>query len=72
MKSNLIPVTVTVVLTVLLAVIFKTLLHKPLDVVPLYLVPIFFYIGHLTGKSPETWAGITVAVTVVLVLLYVF
>ena len=71
MKSNMMPVLVTVVLTLIIVFVFKTVLHRPLEVIPLYLVPIFFYIGYLTGKSYEIWVGITVAVTVVLVLLYV-
>lgn len=72
MKSNVMPVAVTVVLTAVVVLVFRVLMHRSLDVVPLFLVPVFFYIGYLTGKSYEIWTGTTVAITVVLVLLYVF
>jgi hypothetical protein len=66
------PVMITIVLTALIVLVFRVLMHRSLDVVPLFLVPIFFYIGYLTSKSNEIWMGVTIAVTVVLVLLYVF
>ena len=49
MKSNMMPVLVTVVLTLIIAVVFKTVLHRPLDVIPLYLAPIFF-ISVISGQ----------------------
>jgi hypothetical protein len=72
LKSNLMPVMITIVLTALIVLMFRVLMHRSLDVVPLFLVPFFFYIGYLTSKSNEIWMGVTIAVTVVLVLLYVF
>ena len=66
------PVLITTALVLLIVLVFRMLLHRSLDVVPLYLVPVFFYIGNLTGRVSEIWAGITIAVTAILILLYVF
>ena len=68
--GKLAPVVVTVVLIILIVVVFQSIIHKSLDVVPLYLVPIFFYVGYLTGKLPKVWIGITIVITVALAILY--
>ena len=64
------PTIITGGLIILIAVVFRSILHKSPDAVPLYLVPIFFYIGLLTSRSPKAWIGITVAITVALAILY--
>jgi len=38
---------------------------------PLFLVPIFLYVGYITGKaSLKVWIGVTVAITLALSILY--
>jgi len=66
----LVPAVVTGVLIILIAVVFRSILHKSIDVVPLYLVPIFFYVGYLTGKSLKIWIAITLVITVALAIFY--
>ena len=70
MGDKHIPAVITSALIIALAVVFRNVLHKSLDVVPLYLVPIFFYIGYSTGKSFKVWIGMTIAITVALAILY--
>jgi uncharacterized membrane protein YccC len=70
MEGKHLPTVVTGALIIIIAVVFRNVLHKSPDVVPLYLVPIFFYIGYLTGKSPKAWMGITIAITASLAILY--
>jgi len=62
---------VTAILTLAVVVVFHSVLNEPQDVVPLFLVPIFLYIGYITVKaSPKVWIGVTVAITLALALLY--
>ena len=70
MRSTIVPAIVTGVLIMMIAVVFRSILHKSIDVVPLYLVPIFFYIGYLTGKSSKVWIATTLVITVALTMLY--
>lgn len=69
-RHHLFRAVITGALIIGIAVVFRNVLHKSPDMVPLYLVPIFFYIGYLTSKSPKTWMGITIAITVALAILY--
>jgi len=63
--------TLTAVLTLAVVVVFHSFLNEPQDVVPLFLVPIFLYIGYITAKaSPKVWIGVTVAITLALAILY--
>jgi hypothetical protein len=61
---------VAAVLTLGVAVVFRSALGKPQDVVPLYLVPVFLYMGYITAKAPKLWIGLTIVITVALVILY--
>ena len=69
-KKLAIPI-VSAVLALAVAVVFRSVLNEPQDVVPLYLVPIFLYTGYITGKaSPMVWIGVTVATTLALSIVY--
>jgi len=71
MIEKLVMPTVTAVLTLVVAVVFRSVLNEPQDVVPLFLVPIFLYTGYITGKaSPKVWIGVTVTITLALAILY--
>lgn len=71
MIEKLVMPTVTAVLTLVVAVVFRSVLNEPQDVVPLLLVPIFLYTGYITGKaSPKVWIGVTVTITLALAILY--
>ena len=64
---------VAFVLPLLLAIFFKNVVHKPQDVVPLILIPIFFWIGYITGKAgAKVWIGITLFITLGMAALYAF
>jgi hypothetical protein len=66
-----VPEGTVVILTLGVAVVFRSLLQKPQDVVPLCLVPAFFYISHVADKAgPRLWLAATTAITVLLALLY--
>ena len=56
-----------------IVVLFKNVIHKPLDVTPLYLIPMFLYIGYITGKaSAKVWIGVTLFITLAMAVLYAF
>ena len=62
---------ITAVLTLGVAVVFRSVLNEPQDVVPLLLVPVFLYTGYITGKaSPKVWIVVTVSITLALAILY--
>lgn len=62
---------VTAVLTLAVAIIFRSVLNEPQNVVPLFLVPILLYTGYITIKAgPMVWIGVTVAITLALAILY--
>jgi len=64
---------VAFVLPLLLVIFFKNVVHKPLDVVPLYLIPIFLWIGYGIRKAgAKTWIGITLLITLAMAVLYAF
>jgi hypothetical protein len=58
-------------LIMIVAVLFSSVLNKSQEVVPLFLVPAFLYAGYAIGEAGfKAWAVMTVAITVLLVLLY--
>jgi len=62
---------VSAALALAVAVVFRSVLNEPQDVVPLFLVPIFLYMGYITGKAnPKVWIGVTVAITFALSIVY--
>jgi hypothetical protein len=64
---------VAFVLPLLLAIFFKNIVHKPQDVVPLFLIPIFLWTGYITGKAgAKVWIGVTLFITVAMAILYAF
>ena len=62
---------VAAVLIVGLAIVFKSVIHKPLDVTPLYFIPACLYTGYITGKAgAKVWIGVTLFITLALAVLY--
>jgi len=73
MKDDTKILIVTFVLLLLLVVFFKNVVHKPIDVVPLYLIPIFLWIGYITGRvGTKLWMGMTLFLTLAMAILYAF
>ena len=74
MKDDTKILIVALVLPLLLVIFFKNVVHKPLDVVPLYLIPIFLWIGYIIGKAGavKAWIGITLLITLAMAVLYAF
>jgi len=71
MTEKLVIPIVSAVLALAVAVVFRNILNVSQDVVPLFLVPIFLYVGYITGKaSLKVWIGVTVAITLALSILY--
>jgi len=58
-------------LIMIVAVLFSSVLNKSQEVVPLFLVPAFLYAGYAISEAGfKAWAVMTIAITVLLVLLY--
>ncbi len=73
MKGDTKILIVAFVLPLLLAIFFKNIVHKPLDVVPLFLVPTLLWIGYMTGKAgAKVWIGVTLFITITMAILYAF
>jgi len=73
MKDETKTLIVTFVLLLLLVIFFKNVVHKPIDVVPLYLIPIFLWIGYVTGRvGAKLWMGMTLFLTLAMAILYAF
>ena len=73
MKGEIKIAIVAAVLVMGLAIVFKNVIHKPLDVTPLYFIPICLYIGHITGKAgAKVWIGVTLFITLAMAVLYAF
>jgi hypothetical protein len=73
MKDETKTAIVTAVLMIGLIIIFKNVIHKPLNVVPLYLIPVFLYIGYITRRvSAKLWIGMTLFITLAMAVLYAF
>ncbi|MBN1153217.1 MAG: hypothetical protein JXA58_08395, partial [Dehalococcoidia bacterium] len=53
------------------AVLFSAVLNRSQNVVPLFLVPAFMFAGYAVGGAGfKVWAAMTIAITVLLALLY--
>jgi len=62
---------VTAVLIFTFAIVFKDVLEKPQNVVPLLLVPAFCYFGYVAGQRGfKVWIAGTLAITIALGILY--
>lgn len=62
---------VAAVLIMGVAVLFSSVLNKPQNVVPLFLVPAFLYAGYAVNSGGfKMWAIMTVVLTVLLAVLY--
>jgi len=73
MKDETKTAIVVFVLLLLLVIFFKNVVHKPIDVVPLYLIPIFLWIGYVTGRvGAKLWMGMTLFLTLAMAVLYAF
>ena len=62
---------VTAVLVLGIAVLFRSVLGKPQDVVPLFLVPFFLYAGYASARGGfKIWMILTLAISISMALLY--
>lgn len=62
---------VAAVLIIGVAVLFGSVLNRPQNVVPLFLVPAFLFAGYAVAAGGfKMWAILTIAVTVLLAVLY--
>ena len=73
LKGDTIILIVAFVLPLLLVIFFKNIVHKPTDVVPLFLVPTLLWTGYITGKGgAKVWIGVTLFITIAMAILYAF
>ena len=73
MKDEIKTAIVAAVLMIGLVVLFKNVIHKPLDVTPLYFVPMLLYIGYVTRKPGAiAWIAVTLFITLAMAVLYAF
>jgi hypothetical protein len=64
---------VTAVLIMALAIFFKNVIHKPSDVISLFLIPMYLFIGYITGKAgAKVWISATLSITITLAAFYTF
>jgi hypothetical protein len=71
MRQELKAPLITAILILGIAVLFRTVLGKPSEVVPLFLVPAFLYVGYLIAPAGfKAWVILTLAVSVALAALY--
>ena len=62
---------VAAVLIMAVAVLFSSILNRSQNVIPLLLVPAFLFTGYAVGSAGfKAWAAMTIAITVLLALLY--
>jgi hypothetical protein len=62
---------VAAILIMAVAVLFSVVLNKSQNMVPLFLVPAFLFAGYAVASAGfKVWAVMTVAITVLLTLLY--
>ena len=62
---------VAAILIMAVAVLFSSVLNKSQNVVPLFLVPAFLFAGYAVADAGfKVWAAMTIALTVLLALLY--
>ncbi|HEX76292.1 MAG TPA: hypothetical protein G4O12_06905 [Dehalococcoidia bacterium] len=73
MKDEIKTAIVVAVLMIGLVVLFKNVIHKPLDVTPLYFVPMLLYIGYVARKPGAiAWIAVTLFITLAMAVLYAF
>ena len=73
MKEDTKILVVAFILPLLLAIFFKNIVYKPQDVIPVSLVPIYLWMGYITGKGgAKVWIGVTLFITLALAALYGF
>ncbi len=73
MKDEIKTAIVAAVLMIGLVVFFKNVIHKPSDVTPLYLIPMYLYCGYVTAKAgAKIWIGVTLSITLAIAVLYAF
>ncbi len=71
MRNELKAAIVTAVLILGTAVLFRRVLNKAQDVVPLFLVPAFLYVGYVIASAGfKAWLILTLTVTVALAVVY--
>jgi len=71
MKTETKAAIVAAVLTMGIAFVFTSVLHKSQDVVPLFLVPILLYAGYaLTSGGFKLWLAVTVFISLAMAILY--
>lgn len=71
MKNELKAGIVAAILIIGIAVLFRSMLDKPQNVVPLFLVPAFLYAGYAVSSAGfKVWAIMTVVITVLLAVLH--
>ena len=71
MRNEIKAAIVTAVLIMGIAVLFRSVLNKAQDVVPLFLVPAFLYVGYLIAPAGfKAWLILTVAVSIALAVVY--
>ena len=62
---------VAAILIMAVAVLFSSMLNRSQNVIPLFLVPAFLFAGYAVGSAGfKAWAAMTIAITVLLALLY--
>lgn len=62
---------VAAILIMGVAVLFSSVLNRSQNVIPLFLIPALLYAGYAVGNAGfKVWAGMTIAITVLLALLY--
>jgi hypothetical protein len=73
MKDDTKVLIVAFVLPLLLVIFFKNVIHKPMDVVPLFLVPILLWVGYgMREAGAKVWIGLTLFMTLAMAILYAF
>jgi hypothetical protein len=71
MRNELKAAIVTAILILGTAVVFRSVLNKAQDVVPLFLVPAFLYAGYgIASAGFKAWLTLTLAVTLALAIVY--
>jgi len=65
---------VTAVLMMAVTIFFKNIVHEPQDVVSLSSIPMYLYVGYLTGKygGARVWMGTMLFITLAMAVLYAF
>ncbi len=71
MRNEIRAAVVTAILTSAIAFVFTSVLHTSQNVVPLFLVPVFLYVGYTVATGGfKLWLAVTLVVSLSLALLY--